>query len=284
MITFNNIGYFGRLGNQMFQYAALVGIATKKGFEYGIPHKNASVKKVVNRVTGEEKLDLLDFFKNIKAKNVTEPNGKTIYYDRACKYEPGFFDVVEDGMDILGYFQSEKYFEEYSDEIVEKYSPSSSFISTVEEALPIIANKEKTVTVVNIRRGDYLTYPNHHPTVSEDYIYSGLSLIPDTDHILVASDDLEWCKEKLKFDKPVTYLQGWKAHEQLWIMSMCNHFVISNSSFSWWAAYLSRHPKKIVVAPETWFGPEGPSKWSDMYCKGWTVLPTYFNNGLILPT
>ena len=44
MITFNNIGYFGRLGNQMFQYASLVGIATKKGFEYGIPHKNASVK------------------------------------------------------------------------------------------------------------------------------------------------------------------------------------------------------------------------------------------------
>ena len=119
MITFNNIGYFGRLGNQMFQYAALVGIATKKGFEYGIPHKNASVKKVVNSVTGEEKLDLLDFFKNIKAKNVTEPNGKTIYYDRACKYEPGFFDVVEDGMDILGYFQSEKYFSHCEKEIRE---------------------------------------------------------------------------------------------------------------------------------------------------------------------
>ena len=69
MITFNNLGYFGRLGNQMFQYASLVGIATKKGFDYGIPHKNATVEKTVNARTGPEKLNLFEAFKNIKAKN-----------------------------------------------------------------------------------------------------------------------------------------------------------------------------------------------------------------------
>jgi hypothetical protein len=245
----------GRLGNQMFMIAHAYAQSLKQNRELKISRQS------------------LQYQDNKYDKNIF----------RKFQFIPNFEARDETAIVYSGYFQSEKYFEEYSDEIVEKYSPSCSFIYTVEEALPVIANKEKTVTVVNIRRGDYLTYPNHHPTVSEDYIYSGLSLIPDTDHILVASDDLEWCKEKLKFDKPVTYLQGWKTHEQLWIMSMCNHFVISNSSFSWWAAYLSRHPKKIVVAPETWFGPEGPSKWSDIYCKGWTILPTYFNNGIILP-
>jgi hypothetical protein len=64
---------------------------------------------------------------------------------------------------------------------------------------------------------------------------------------------------------------------------MCHNFVISNSSFSWWAAYLSKAVNKIVIAPETWFGPEYKNSWKDMYCKGWIVLPTYFNNGFILP-
>ena len=246
----------GRLGNQMFMIAHAYAQSRKQNRELKISRHDLRYE--------DNKYD-----ENIFRKFQFIPN-----------YESRDKTAIVYG----GYFQSEKYFEEYSDEIVEKYSPFSSFISKVEEALPIITNKEKTVTVVNVRRGDYLALPNYHPTVSEDYIYSALKLIPDTDHILVASDDLEWCKEKLKFDKPVTYLQGWKPYEQLWIMAMCLHFVISNSSFSWWAAYLSKHPKKIVIAPETWFGPDGPNEWSDMYCKGWTILPTYFNNGLILPT
>ena len=179
--------------------------------------------------------------------------------------------------------QGEKHFEEYSDEIIEKYSPSPSFISTVEEVFPMITNRDKIITVVNVRRGDYLMFPDYHPTVSEEYIHSAIKLIPDTDQYLVASDDLDWCKAKLKFDKPVTYLQGWKSHEQLWIMSMCHHFIISNSSFSWWAAYLSTYENKIVVAPKTWFGPKFSGGWEDMYCKDWIIHPTYFDNGKIYP-
>ena len=66
-------------------------------------------------------------------------------------------------------------------------------------------------------------------------------------------------------------------------MSLCSHFILSNSSFSWWGAYLSQYENKVIVAPETWFGPDAPQNWQDIYCKDWIVLPTYFNKGMIYP-
>jgi hypothetical protein len=178
-----------------------------------------------------------------------------------------------------GYFQSENHFEKYSEAVKSLFSPPKEFIDRIRTEIPVIFNTE--VTVINVRRGDYLHYPNYHPVVSPEYIHKALTLVPSNQYI-VASDDIPWCKEHLNIPNAM-YLEGLKVHEQLWIMAMCHHFIISNSSFSWWAAYLSRHPGKIVIAPETWFGPEGPSSWGDMYCKGWTILPTYFNNGLIQP-
>ena len=176
-----------------------------------------------------------------------------------------------------GYFQSENHFENYSEAVKSLFSPPKEFIDRIRTEIPVIFNTE--VTVINVRRGDYLHYPNYHPVVSPEYIHKALTLVPSNQYI-VASDDIPWCKEHLNIPNAI-YLEGWKVHEQLWIMAMCHHFIISNSSFSWWAAYLSRHSGKIVIAPETWFGPEGPPTWADMYCKDWTILPTYFNNGLI---
>ena len=179
----------------------------------------------------------------------------------------------------LGYYQSETYFEKYSENIKGLFGPPLEFTNRIRTEIPVIFNTE--VTVINVRKGDYLLYPNYHPTVSPEYIFKALELVPSKQY-LIASDDIPWCKEHLNLPNAI-YLEGWKSHEQLWIMSMCHHFVISNSSFSWWAAYLSRHPGKVVIAPETWFGPEGPDQWKEMYCKDWRILPTYFNNGLIQP-
>ena len=180
----------------------------------------------------------------------------------------------------VGYYQSEKFFERYSENIKSLFGPPLEFINRIRTEIPVIFTTE--VTVINVRRGDYLHYPNYHPTVSPEYIFKALQLVPSKQY-LIASDDIPWCKEHLNLPNAI-YLEGWKSHEQLWIMAMCHHFIISNSSFSWWAAYLSRHPGKIVIAPQTWFGPEAPQNWADMYCKDWTILPTYFDNGLIKPT
>ena len=180
----------------------------------------------------------------------------------------------------IGYYQSETYFEKYSEAIKSLFGAPLDFIQRIRTEIPVIFQKK--VTVINVRRGDYLIYSDYHPVLSADYIHKATYLIP-TEHYLIASDDIEWCKKNLSLGDNVTFLEGYKSHEQLWIMSLCHNYIISNSSFSWWAAYLSRYKDKIVIAPETWFGPRHVGSWREMYCKDWIVMPSYYSNGLILP-
>jgi len=179
----------------------------------------------------------------------------------------------------IGYFQSENYFKKYSENVKSLFSAPLDFIERIRTEIPVIF--EKKVTVINVRRGDYLHSPNYHPTLSPEYIMEAIKHVSN-EYYLIASDDIPWCKNNIHLENSI-YLEGYKTYEQLWILSMCHNFIISNSSFSWWAAYLSRDPNKKVIAPETWFGPEYHTSWDDMYCSDWTILPTYFNNGLILP-
>ena len=253
-------GLGGRLGNNMF----MVAHAYSKALEF---NKQMVIAKDQLVYEGNDysqnifsKFEFIDKFDDNQNCNPPVPSDDkhTIY---------------------VGYYQNEQYFEKYSENIKGLFGPPLEFINRIRTEIPVIFNTE--VTVINVRRGDYLYYPNYHPVVSPEYIFKALHLVPSKQYI-IASDDIPWCKEHLNLPNAI-YLEGWKSHEQLWIMAMCHHFIISNSSFSWWAAYLSRHPWKTVIAPETWFGPEAPQDWSYMYCKDWTILPSYFNNGLIQP-
>lgn len=179
-----------------------------------------------------------------------------------------------------GYYQDEKYFHKYKDDLLDLFGPTSEFIDRVRLKLPQLFKGR--VTAINVRRGDYLYYPNYHPTVTVDYIMAAVSQIKKTDSFLILSDDLEWCRTNLSLPN-AAYIEGYNSYEQLWIMSLCHDFIISNSSFSWWGAWLSRCTDSTVVAPETWFGPEHQADWQGQYCKGWIKLPTYFKNGFILP-
>lgn len=179
-----------------------------------------------------------------------------------------------------GYYQDERYFEKYRAELLDLLGPPSDFVDRIKSEIPEVFSSR--ITAIHVRRGDYLQYPNYHPTVSVDYIKKAVSKINGGSGFLILSDDIDWCKRNLQFPNS-NYVESYNSYEQLWIMSLCHDFVISNSSFSWWGAWLSRCPDKKVVAPETWFGPDHNGDWQGQYCKGWLKLPTYFENGLILP-
>ena len=112
---------------------------------------------------------------------------------------------------------------------------------------------------IHIRRGDYLNNPVHN-VFDISYIEKGIALLQktfgDRIHLFIFSDDLQWCRENLNTLFPTIsriYCDGGNGKEDLQLMSMCKHFVIANSSFSWWAAWLGCAANKKVVAPQKWF-------------------------------
>lgn len=242
----------GRLGNNMFMIAHAYARALDHNRQLIVPRSQVG--------------HMGDFLDNIFRK-------LDVYID-----QPDHLKNTEAAI-YAGYFQSEKYFKNHSEAVKQLFSPTREFIEKAYATYPFL--KDEVVTAISVRRGDYLIYSDYHPVVSKEYLDAALKKIPNSKH-LIFTDDVPWCKENLAHINNVYFVEA-AVHEQMWLMSLCDNFVISNSSFSWWGAYMSRNPNKIVVAPETWYGPRGPVEWKEIYCEGWIVLPTYYANGFIHP-
>ena len=116
---------------------------------------------------------------------------------------------------------------------------------------------------LNVRRGDFVSISvanQHHGVCETDYFSRAVNIIGEkvsNPHLFIFSDDTEWCRANLRFEHPSTLVDhayaGKKFGQHLQLMIMCQHYIISNSSFGWWAAWLNTNKKKIVCAPEKWF-------------------------------
>ena len=106
---------------------------------------------------------------------------------------------------------------------------------------------------VHVRRGDYLHLANAHPVLGIDYYREAMGRVPAS-KFLVFSDDVGWCKENFRDPKCVVTDPA-DTIVDFSMLRLCNHQIIGNSSFSWWAAWLNPHEDKVIVAPSKWFGP-----------------------------
>lgn len=257
MITYSYLGRNGRLGNQMFQYALLLGIQDK-----------LDRKIVLNENIGN--IQLLQCF---DIKDCHFYNERDIYAPNKFEERQFHFDKkvfrTEDHTDFKGYFQTEKYFEHCRD----KVRRSFTFKSHIQEHAKnwIAPYKQHNLVSLHVRRTDYVNLPNHHPLCSLDYYKAAISKFPDS-HFIVFSDDIEWCKENLKLDN-ATFSDTGSDFVDLCVMSMCDNHIIANSSFSWWGAWLNPNEDKQVIAPKIWFGPAYFHwKTDDLYLPYFTIL------------
>jgi len=262
MITYNNMGVYGRMGNQMFQYATLYAIAKTRGYEFGVPYSLKSDNPYINFCLNEA-------FGNLTAHDSSNIHNPNKAQERNFTYNAGIFGIP-DHTDIIGYFQSEKYFIDYRQDLLKEFDFKSEIKNTANTIRQI---GKKIAVSLHIRLGDYLNLTDKHPICSMKYYEEALNQIPDNAFLFIISDDNEKATELFKdLKRPFCIPDTKNQNIDMCLMTMCDYHIIANSSFSWWGAWLSE--SKQVIAPSEWFGnaPEMPKNWSDIYCKEWRII------------
>ena len=300
MIGYDRLGTNGRFGNQLFQYAALRGIAAHHGYEFCIPpddhHTYANYgmhhpfklphlkhQGFVNKNNSPQAMYSYESLKQLNAstKNVKE----SVYY-----LDKDLFNNFEDDTNLDGFCQTEKYFKHIEDEIREDFAfkddilePCNEFISTFENIL-----------FLHVRRGDNVGREEYYRMMTFDYYERALKHFDDDAYVLVCSDDPEWCAEQdffaddrflvntdvprydhLCLEGDGTHKNSCVPYTDLCLMSLCNGAILSSSTLGWWGAWLQKGRTNPIIVPEHWYGPtlEKVNDCRDLYPEEWTVLP-----------
>jgi len=266
MIANDDLGNLGRLGNQMFQYAALRGLASKHGYEYCLPPRAVVATRDPNVFSSD--ITMFECFKI--------PNAPKHFTNFQKVMESNFgldqnlWENCPDNISLYGYFQTEKYFKNIEKEIRSAFTFVDDIRQPTEEAFKSNFSDIEVISI-HLRRGDYFKYP-HHPVQTLEYYSKGLSHMPKDIPVMVFSDDIEWCKEQEIFQGDrFIFAEGNNTAVDLCLQSLCTYHIIANSSFSWWGAWLAKSKK--TVAPKNWFaGPHLEKNSKDVYLANWIVI------------
>tara|TARA_B100000131_G_scaffold51593_1_gene46237 strand:- start:1017 stop:1769 length:753 start_codon:yes stop_codon:yes gene_type:complete len=243
----------GGLGNYMFQIATGYTLAKENNDDFCIdfsttltqPHKNIKTYKdnILRKV--DDKI-----------------------YDFEYRYQEPHFTYNEvpyrNNLIINGCFQSEKYLNRGL--ILDLYSIDDNSLEYIKDKYDDLQDSVS----LHVRRADYLSYPAH-PPVDISYCERAMEHIGLDHTFYIMSDDIKWCKENLKGDNLI-FVEGEEDYIDMWMMSLCAHNIIANSSFSWWGAWLNVNDEKKVVAPKQWFSSDKRINTQDLYCDGWVIL------------
>jgi hypothetical protein len=188
-------------------------------------------------------------------------------------YVPIYPEIIKSkDVVVSGFFQSTKYFPELRNELIKDFQLKEDISEDNKQWIHQFENSQSVC--FHIRRGDYAVENRAHCTLS--YYRRAMVEIEkrvSNPHFFVFSDDLEWVKNNIDFgSRNITYVNSNNdSCNELNIMKHCKHFVLSNSTFSWWAQYLSESEKKVVIAPRPWLR-RIPS---DIYMENWVTLSVY---------
>jgi hypothetical protein len=184
-----------------------------------------------------------------------------------------------DGSYLSGYWQSEKYFLSVAERLHAEFTVRPPLQGSDREIARQIGACESVS--LHVRRGDYVsneTTAKHHGTCGIDYYDRSVAYIAERveePHYFVFSDDPAWAVEHLHLSHPMTVIAhngASRDFQDLRLMSLCDHHVVANSSFSWWGAWLGANGDGVVVSPKRWFAGKAPEDAVDIPASGWVSL------------
>lgn len=285
----------GGMGNQMFQYAFARGLAAKLDTDLKV-----DCSLLLDRGLGKdfvyrkydltifdlnadfnisplllEKVYKLRFSKVGKLVRSFVEKGTPVQKERYFHVDQKLIDKPIDNVIYDGWWQSEQYFKEVSEEIRKSFSFRAPILPESKDLFDRINNTNSIC--LNVRRTDFLTNATLNATNLEYFLKAAknMSEMVDSPHFFIFSDDTEWCKKHLILDHPTEVVKhnhkGFKFGNYLQLMKSCKNFIIPNSSFAWWAVWLSEHRGKHVIAPKNWFN-EGDYNTKDLVPDSWIRL------------
>lgn len=296
MITFFTLGHQGRLGNQLFQYAALRSLGLSNGYVVKIPDPKTRI--------WHGQTCLLDRF-NIPCEYFTDDDVKSLKYEYSepdyMKFDSRFFDIPDD-TNIDGFFQSTYYFYKFKDQIKKELTPKQNFVDQASSIMNGIreSNKDYKIVSLHLRRGDNSDWTDPNQVLLNHVYGKGKELDKDSfyykylskamgyfENIPVKymvftggsrkagnsnSEDVEWCKRNFKGDNFIFSNTNDSILDYI-LIGMCDHNILSHiTSFGWWAAYVGYNPDKKMIAP-LYYHPDIP---------GFTSRDGYFTDEFIL--
>ncbi|HLH52263.1 MAG TPA: glycosyltransferase [Verrucomicrobiae bacterium] len=273
----------GGLGNQMFQYAAGLALARRLSAQLKLDLSFLLDRSPRPNFTYRD--FCLDIFQLPSGCELLRNPGAVArlpkFVEQQFNFDPRF-ETLNGDIYLDGYWQSARFFESIKPEIRSIFSSFAHPLTSEQQALAEQIESCQSVCL-NVRRGDYVSNPvanAWHGVCQPSYFREAVAWIqkrkPDA-KFFVFSDDVEWCSSAdLVGNAPVTYVShefaGEKFGAYLNLMTRCRHFILPNSSFGWWAAFLGNASDKIVVVPEPWFD-DPTNDTSDLLPEGWVRLP-----------
>lgn len=237
MISFKRLGSMGRIGNQLHQLSAVISFALENNTNYLFPSWKY-----------ESSFNLHGCF----ADNII---AKAEYLEPFFHYQP---IPYQEDLNLIGFFQSERYFANNRDVIIGLLTPR--------DGLP----RKQSCCSIHVRRGDYLTLPQHYHQLQMDYYQRAMQLVGSKKYLIV-SDDIAWCRSQFRGPQ-FEFSESNDPVMDIRLQIACENNIIANSTFSWWGAYLNKNPSKIVVAPQRWFGSAQPHDTKDLLPSSWLKI------------
>lgn len=247
--NYNNFG-----GIQLLQFNTKIGEISKKNkmsiLQLGIDFAFKSSRKLLS-LFGEQ------VYQNFTYKMQPLLNRCGLYCMTGSMYVPiAVNDSVKD-IWITGVWENPQYFSKIKGSLLKELKPKEELLDTNRELYSLIT--ESKSVCISIRKGDFLKVGNEKFNVCSDmFYYNALKIMKQRIgdfKLFVFSDDIKWVQENMKFSYQ-TYYENNDGNDPVWeklrIMSNCKHFIIANSTFSWWAQYLSDNENKVVIAPRPW--------------------------------